>query len=100
MLLHKLDILAIEDAVYAFLADGPPPLAVLAPERSVVIDSLSKRLSLGLTVGFIIAPPAIAEVVSASPRSGAWIVSRFALEVRARWMSDGTARHLGQIQAS
>lgn len=40
---------AIEDSVYAFLRDELPPLASFAPERTVLIDSLSKRVAPGLT---------------------------------------------------
>jgi DNA-binding transcriptional MocR family regulator len=47
---EKLDLPVIEDTVYGFLADEPP-LAVLAPERCVVIDSLSKKVAPGPGAG-------------------------------------------------
>ncbi|TXL69879.1 PLP-dependent aminotransferase family protein [Vineibacter terrae] len=86
------DLIVVEDAVYAFLIDGPPPLAAFAPERSVLIDSLSKRLSPGLTAGFVVVPAALSERVAASLRTGAWLVSGFALEASVRWMTDGTVQ--------
>ncbi|MDP3745638.1 MAG: aminotransferase class I/II-fold pyridoxal phosphate-dependent enzyme [Phenylobacterium sp.] len=50
-------ILAIEDTVFEFLCpDAPPPLAAFAPKSTVLIDSLSKRLSPGLNLGFAVAP--------------------------------------------
>jgi DNA-binding transcriptional MocR family regulator len=90
--LRRLDLFAIEDAIYAFLEKpgGPPPLAAHAPERCVLVDSLSKRLAPGLTLGMIVAPADFGERVAASLRSGAWIAPGFALEAGTRWMADGT----------
>ena len=54
--LRQADLYAIEDAVWSFLAPHAAPLAPAAPDRVVRIDSLSKRLAPGLSVGFLIAP--------------------------------------------
>ena len=45
-LLARTGLVAVEDAIYSFLADlaDDPPLAALAPAQTVVVDSLSKRL--------------------------------------------------------
>ena len=49
----------IEDAAYAFLAEhAPPPLATLAPERTVYVGGFSKSVATGLRVGFVSAPAA------------------------------------------
>ncbi len=93
-LLKRLNLFAVEDAVYSFLADGPPPLSALAPDRSILIDSLSKRLSPGLTVGFIVAPTIVLSRVATALRSGALIAPGFALEACTRWMADGTAAEI------
>ncbi|NEE14006.1 PLP-dependent aminotransferase family protein, partial [Streptomyces sp. SID7499] len=61
---------AIEDAVWAFLRDDAPPLASRAAERTVLVDSLSKRLSPGLSLGFAVAPAAAAGRVAGALRSG------------------------------
>ena len=51
------DLLIIEDAAYAFLAENPPaPIAQLAPERTVYVSGLSKSVATGLRVGFVAAP--------------------------------------------
>ncbi|MEI9983309.1 MAG: GntR family transcriptional regulator [Aliidongia sp.] len=52
---EKLDLPIIEDNVYGFL-DDEPPLAALAPDACIVIDSLSKKVAPGLTLGFIVPP--------------------------------------------
>ncbi|ASR39093.1 GntR family transcriptional regulator [Prauserella marina] len=84
------DIPAIEDTIYAFLR-AEPPLAAYAPEHTVLVDSLSKRLLPGLTVGFAVAPPRWYEAVASSLRAGAFAAQTFALEVATGWMEDGSA---------
>ncbi|MDE2050721.1 MAG: PLP-dependent aminotransferase family protein [Gammaproteobacteria bacterium] len=90
-ILRTESILAIEDDVYAFLDANAWPLQSLAAENVVRIDSLSKRLAPGLTLGFIIAPRRLAEDIARALHSGAWVPSSFAQTVCARWMADGTA---------
>ncbi|MFF8958204.1 PLP-dependent aminotransferase family protein [Streptomyces sp. NPDC014894] len=92
--LTRLGIYAIEDSIWAFLRDDLPPLAALAPERTVLVDSLSKRVSPGLTLGFAVAPAAVVGGVAAALRSGGCTPMRFALEAAARWQRDGTVRAL------
>ncbi|MFC0037258.1 PLP-dependent aminotransferase family protein [Actinomadura rayongensis] len=82
----------VEDAVWAFLdPSAPPPLAVHAPDRTILVDGLSKRLTPGLTLGFALAPPPLAERVASALRAGAWTASGFALEAATGWLTDGTA---------
>lgn len=90
-------IVSIEDTIYGFLADERP-LAAYAPERVILVDSLSKRLSPGLTLGFIAAPPALSDRLVAAVRSGAWAAQGFALAAGTRWMTDGTAFRLQQAK--
>lgn len=85
----------IEDNVYGFLEDEPP-LAALAPESCVVIDSLSKKVAPGLTLGFIVAPLRLRESVKASVRSGGWTATGFAFAAAQRMMSDGTIAELAK----
>ncbi|MEU9923862.1 PLP-dependent aminotransferase family protein [Streptomyces griseoluteus] len=92
--LERLQIPAVEDAIWAFLRDELPPLAAYAPEHTVLIDSLSKRIAPGLTLGFAVAPPALASEIAVSLRSGGWSPMRFALEAAHRWQQDGTVKKL------
>lgn len=89
--LEELDLPLIEDAVYTFLADEPP-LAALAPDRTVLIDSLSKRIAPGLTLGFVVPPPGLADEIAAAVRGGGWTAPRFAVDVAAHHIADGTAQ--------
>jgi DNA-binding transcriptional MocR family regulator len=92
--LLRREIPAIEDTIWAFLHDELPPLAALAPERTVLVDSLSKRIAPGLTLGFVVAPEAVAGDIAASLRSGGWSPMRFALEAASRWQREGIVTRL------
>lgn len=84
----------IEDRIYAFLADDPP-LATRARADCVVVDSLSKRVAPGMSVGIIAAPPGSAERFAEAVRSGGWLASGLQLEAAVRLMADGTAARIG-----
>ncbi|MFD8751788.1 PLP-dependent aminotransferase family protein [Kitasatospora sp. NPDC059577] len=88
--LRRLDLPVVEDAVWSFLCPGSTPLAALAPERTVLVDSLSKRLAPGLTTGFAVVPAGLREQVAGALRSGGWTPNGFALEAAVRWIGDGT----------
>lgn len=88
---RDLDAQVVEDAVYAFLGPGLPPLA---PERTTVVDSLSKRLAPGLTLGFAIPPAHLVDRVAAAARSGGWTAGRFAVTAATTWISDGTVQSI------
>ncbi|WP_175965818.1 PLP-dependent aminotransferase family protein [Burkholderia sp. BCC0322] len=94
---EKLGIPVIEDNVYGFL-DDEPPLAALSPDHCVVIDSLSKKVAPGLTLGFVVAPRKLRETMMASVRSGGWTASGFAFAAAQRLMSDGTVAELARLK--
>jgi DNA-binding transcriptional MocR family regulator len=93
----ELGLPVIEDNVYAFL-DDEPPLAALAPDTCIVIDSLSKMVAPGLTLGFIVPPHRMRERVMASVRSGGWTASGYAFAAAERLMGDGTAAELAKLK--
>jgi DNA-binding transcriptional MocR family regulator len=88
------DLYLIDDGINGFLAADTAPMA---SARTLVLDSLSKRLGPGLTLGFVSAPPALADRVAAAVRSGGWAPVHFALEAATRLMADGT---IGKIEAA
>jgi DNA-binding transcriptional MocR family regulator len=94
---EKLDLTIIEDMVYGFL-DDEAPLAALAPDRCVVLDSLSKKVAPGLALGFIVAPQRLRESIMASVRSGGWTASGYAFAAAQRMMADGTASELVRLK--
>lgn len=92
--LASLDIVAIEDQVYAFLDGGRAPFAAIAPERTIVVDSMSKRVAPGVTLGFIVAPRPRVPTLASAVRSGAWSPAALSTELSLRWIVDGTAARL------
>jgi DNA-binding transcriptional MocR family regulator len=96
-IVDELDVPIIEDNVYGFL-DNKPPLAALAPDRCIVIDSLSKKVAPGLALGFIVPPPALRESVMASVRSGGWTASGLAFAAAQRMIGDGTVAELVRLK--
>jgi DNA-binding transcriptional MocR family regulator len=88
------DILAIEDRIYSFLRDDPPPLAAFAPEHTVVVDSLSKRVAPGCTLGFLVPPMARHQRMRAAIRSGGWLAQSLAVEAATRWMAEGVVAEI------
>lgn len=83
--LKRHDVLAIEDGVYQFLVDEQP-LAAFAPQHTIFVDSLSKRLAPGLALGVIAAPGHLTDQVTAAIRRGAWMPGGLALALGVRWM--------------
>jgi DNA-binding transcriptional MocR family regulator len=96
---EKLDLIIVEDFIYGFL-DDVPPLAASAPERCVVIDSMSKRIAPGLSLGFIAAPQRLREGIMAAVRAGGWVAPGFAFAAAERLMSDGTADEITALKRS
>ena len=92
--LAERDLIAVEDQVNGYLDESEPPLAGVAPERTVLVDSLSKRLSAGLSLGFAVAPMSWTDRIAAALRSGGWTPSGFALAAAAQWVEDGTAERV------
>lgn len=93
----RLDLPVIEDGIYTFLRDDVRPFAAYAPERTVFVDSLSKRVAPGLTAGFLVSPPSWTARLASSVRSGAWAASRFSVEAATQWIVTGT---LAEIEAA
>jgi len=94
---EKLNLPVIEDNVYGFLDDGAP-LAALAPDSCIVIDSLSKKVAPGLALGFVTPPRRLRENVMAAVRSGGWTASGFAFAAAQRMMGDGTVAELSRLK--
>ncbi|WP_038385515.1 PLP-dependent aminotransferase family protein, partial [Bradyrhizobium elkanii] len=94
---EKLGLVVIEDGVYGFL-DDEAPLAALAPDSCIVLDSLSKKVAPGLALGFIVSPPRLRESIMAAVRSGGWTASGYAFAAGQRLMADGTAAELSRLK--
>ncbi|MBD9538908.1 PLP-dependent aminotransferase family protein [Ensifer sp. ENS04] len=85
------NVVAIEDAIYSFLADQEEPVAALAPEHTILIDSMSKRIAPGLSLGMIAAPLAWTDRIAAAARSGGWLALGFAMHAGISLIASGAA---------
>lgn len=89
------NLLIIEDEAHAVLVeDRPPPLSYYAPERSVLISSLSKAMAAGLRVGYLHAPATLVSRIAAALRASCWMATPLAMELATSWIENGTANNL------
>lgn len=92
---QALGISVIENDPFGPLATRrPPPIAKYAPERTFYATGLSKVLSPGLRIGFLLAPDPVFEIAVNRHTSMAWMVTPLVAEVAADWMQTGTAETL------
>jgi DNA-binding transcriptional MocR family regulator len=88
-------LILVEDDVHGRLATSPPPpIAALVPDRAFYVGSTSKTLAPGLRVGFVAAPPAMAERLASTVRVTTWGAAPLTSEIVAEWIRDGTAESL------
>ncbi|WP_095143393.1 PLP-dependent aminotransferase family protein [Pseudomonas sp. Irchel s3b6] len=89
------DLIIIEDAAYAFLAEDPPaPLAARAPERTVYVSGLSKSVATGLRVGFVAAPVGWVPALERAIRATVWNTPGVMTSIACQWLDDGTVTRL------
>ena len=65
------ELMAVEDVIYGFLSEDEP-ISAAAPNHTLLVDSLSKRIAPGLTLGFVAGPAAWSSRLTSAVRSGAW----------------------------
>ncbi|WP_063047555.1 aminotransferase-like domain-containing protein [Nocardia pseudovaccinii] len=92
---RRYELLIIEDAAYAFLAEQPPqPLSALAPERTVYASGLSKNVATGLRFGFVAAPTTLVPTIERAIRTTTWNTPAVMTAIACRWLDDGTVTRL------
>ncbi|EIF31670.1 transcriptional regulator with HTH domain and aminotransferase domain [Burkholderia sp. Ch1-1] len=95
------NVLIIEDEAHGVLmANRPPPISLFAPERGVVIGSLSKVVAAGLRVGYVHAPLPLISRFGAAVRATCWMATPLPLELASRWIEEGVAQRLMRQQAA
>jgi DNA-binding transcriptional MocR family regulator len=85
------DLIIIEDAAYAFLAqDPPPPIIELAPERTLYVSGFSKNIATGLRVGFVAAPAHRLDALKRTVKATTWNTPGVMTAITCAWLDDGT----------
>jgi DNA-binding transcriptional MocR family regulator len=85
----------IEDNAYAFLcADAPLPLVALAPERTCSLFTCTKAFTIGLRVGFVVAPAPLVPRLEAEIAATCLLSTPSLVELVTRWILDGTAQRI------
>ncbi|MGK5037578.1 PLP-dependent aminotransferase family protein [Janthinobacterium sp. LB3P118] len=90
---QRCNVRIVEDDPYWLLADAPPPpIATFAPEQVVYISTLSKCLTPGLRVAFVlIRDPIERERFLVALRSFALMVAPLTAALATQWILDGSA---------
>jgi DNA-binding transcriptional MocR family regulator len=89
------DLLIIEDAAYAFLAEEPPaPVATLAPESTIYVSGLSKNVATGLRFGYVVAPTEFIGDIERAIHATTWNTPALMTAIATGWLNDGTVKRL------
>ena len=89
------DVALVEDDTYGFVdTSGTPTLASLAPERTYYFTSLSKSVSSGLRVGYLLPPVGSEDVLEraiGAVTAIGWTAAPLVTELATRWIDSGVA---------
>jgi DNA-binding transcriptional MocR family regulator len=89
---RKWDVILVEEDVYGLLQEqAPPPLVALAPERVLYLTGLSKTVSPGLRIGYLLFPPALRQRLRDAQHHTTWYVSALTMALATQWLQNGTA---------
>lgn len=92
------DLYLIEDSVYAFLDDeAPAPIASLAPDRVIHIDSLSKRGFSGMPLGLVsVLNGELRDRLANVLRTGSWLAPAALVAMAGELAKDDLLREMEQ----
>lgn len=93
------DLLIIEDTAYAWLVRRPPPpIASLAPERTLYVTGSSKNVATGLRVGAVVCPEAMRPALERAIRATTWNTPSVMTALVCRWIQDGTVTRFESLK--
>ncbi|MBD0415122.1 MocR-like ectoine utilization transcription factor EhuR [Oryzicola mucosus] len=96
---RKHDIAIIESDVLGPLVENrPPPIAAMAPERTLYLTSFTKITVPGLRIGYLVAPDRYAAAVANRHLVSNWMATPIVAEIASKWVTDGTALELVRWQ--
>ncbi|MCY1265086.1 Histidinol-phosphate aminotransferase [compost metagenome] len=97
---RRYGVYIIEDDVYGPLLDDrrAPPISHYAPELSFYCTSFTKSVLTGLRIGYLAMPRRLALRTESILRVNSWMATPLLAEVACRWIHNGNARQLVEIQ--
>ncbi|PRD52254.1 PLP-dependent aminotransferase family protein [Phyllobacterium myrsinacearum] len=96
---RKRDIAIVEsDILGPLVQDRPPPIAALAPERTLYFTSFTKTVVPGLRIGYLAAPDRYVAAVANRHLVSNWMATPMVAEIATHWVEDGTAMQLVEWQ--
>jgi DNA-binding transcriptional MocR family regulator len=92
-------VFVIEDEVYKPLLDVPlPAITALLPDLGFFVTSFTKSVMTGLRVGYLVVPPHYSIRATSILRVTGWSATNVVSEMASRWVEDGTAKALLDVQ--
>ena len=94
-------VFVIEDEVYKpMLTEALPSMPDLLPEFGFLVTSFTKSVMTGLRVGYLVVPANYSIRVASILRVTGWSATNVVAEMASRWVLDGTAESLIEVQRS
>jgi DNA-binding transcriptional MocR family regulator len=96
---RRYGVFVVEDEVYKPLLDASlPSITELLPDLGFFVTSFTKSVMTGLRVGYLVVPPQYGIRVASIMRVTTWSATNLPAEIATRWVEDGTARDLIEVQ--
>ncbi|HHV67097.1 PLP-dependent aminotransferase family protein [Brucella intermedia] len=98
---RRYDVCVIEDEVYKpILEEKLPSMPELLPDLGFFVTSFTKTVMTGLRTGYLVVPMQYSIRVTSILRVTSWSGVNLMGEMASRWIEDGTATELIEIQRS
>ena len=92
-------IFVVEDEVCRPLVDEDlPSISEMLPDLGFFVTSFTKAVLTGLRVGYLVVPPAYSIRAASILRVTSWSGTYLTAEIATRWIENGTAQRLVEIQ--
>lgn len=82
------------DVLGPLVAHRPPPLAALAPERTLYVTTFTKCVLPGLRIGYLVVPDRLMPAAANRHLVTNWMATPLLAELATRWIENGTASEL------
>jgi DNA-binding transcriptional MocR family regulator len=92
-------IFVVEDEVCRpMIEDDLPSITEMLPDLGFFVTSFTKTVLTGLRVGYLVVPPSYSIRAASILRVSSWSGTYLTAEIATRWINDGTAQRLLDIQ--